>query len=90
MITKKVSTKFDGKVWLHEKYLRKAIANGESLLIVFDGKEMTVTPEDIKTKRRRFVKGDTEHENKWGPGSYYLYGTEFIPDQGDLFDTMGV
>ncbi len=80
MLKTKVKTKFQGLVWVHERYV-KSLEEGRSLLIEHQGKWMTVTPDFFKEKPPK--KGVESFREKFGSDRgkyYYLYGFKFIPD----------
>lgn len=80
MRTTRVKTKYQGLVWVHQKYVN-AVKRGETLYIEHDGMTMTVTPEKYKEQPAR--KAEKPHEERYGPRKgkeYFLYGFKFIPD----------
>lgn len=81
----RVKTKYNGLVWVHEKYVQ-ALKDGEMLIIEHDGTTMTISPEQIKLEPP--VKGKEVYTEQYGTErgkKYRLYGFNFVPDQGGLF-----
>lgn len=84
MFTVNVRTKYEGKVWVHEKYIKRL--NNESMLIRHDGNEMLITKDTAKEQGLEKSK-DTFPEKQEGTGYYHLYGFNWEPrdDQKRLF-----
>jgi hypothetical protein len=84
-LKKRIKTEFEGRVWLHEKYL-KEIKKGNKLILTnsipdheHKGHDMTITSlEDLDV-----LKGLGRHTERYGPNrgqKYSLYGFKFKPD----------
>ena len=86
MLRTRVKTKYKDLVWVHSKYLKAIEEKNETLVIIYDGQEMTVTKTTLQEVRP--VRGKEQYKEQWGlerGQKYRLYGFSFEPDQGTLF-----
>lgn len=83
MLKKRVKTKWKGKLWVNAKYLNAVKNEGETLVIIYDGQEMTITRNGLDDIE--FTKGDRQYEDQFSNTKYWLYGFKFEPDQLKLF-----
>jgi len=81
MAKTKVKTKFNGLVWVHEKYI-ESLKRGERLMIEHQGKFMTIRPSWLETNVPK--KSEVGFRDQYGAHRgklYYLYGLKFVPDE---------
>lgn len=79
-----VKTKFAGRVWVHERYI-KMIEDGGTLTIKHDGKEMTVNQSVLDDTPPQ--KGKESYVERYGADKgkrYYLYGFFFVADGAEV------
>jgi hypothetical protein len=75
-----IKTLWNGKAWVHQKYLRRAKLLKEGLVLEYKGKIMTVEPERIDPLF--WTKGDREFRDQFNGGEpYYLWGIHFVDDK---------
>ena len=86
IIKKRITTEYKGLRWLHEKYLEPVREGKATLVLIVDGKEMTITPQLLADEPP--VRGKEKYTEQFGVErgkKYRLYGFKFIPDQMELF-----
>ena len=86
MLKTRVKTKFKGLVWVHQKYIDDVMSENDTLVIVHDGAEMTVTKQSLIENPP--LKGKEKFTEQWGLDKgkkYCLYGLKFEADQPNLF-----
>lgn len=86
MLKTRVKTKFRGLVWVHQKYIGAVMQENETLVIVHDGAEMTITKQSLTENPP--VRGEETFYEQWGKEKgqrYRLFGLKFEADQPNLF-----
>lgn len=76
MIKVSVKTLFKDKAWIHQKYLRKAIAEQVGIEIEYQGKVMIVGKERIKPDL--WEKNPRVFNDKVTNEHYYIWGLHFV------------
>jgi hypothetical protein len=67
MITKVITTLYDGLAPIHEKYIKQVQDSGQDLKIIYGRSEMIIKSKDIKNKIVRWTGGNRD---KWN-GEHY-------------------
>lgn len=81
MIKTTVKTKFQGLVWVHEKYVN-SLKDGKTVLIEHNGQIMTISPDRYKAyPPKQSGESFTEQYGSQRGKQYFLYGFKFEPDQ---------
>lgn len=78
MVTKRVKSLWQGKVSIHEKYIKKAIDERSDLEIVYNDEVMTIKNEDLQNKI--IARSETPFVDKYSNESYWLYYYTWKPD----------
>ena len=80
MLRTRVKTKFQGKVWVHQRYIT-ALEEGGSLVIEHERKLMTISPSFYKENPpTKSVESFQEQYGKDKGKRYHLYGFVFKAD----------
>ena len=69
---------FNGYASVRDYLVNTCVNNQEDLLVVYQGKSMTLTPQDLISKRKQF--STKRLTSKWR-GSYMLFDFKFESDE---------
>ena len=72
---------FNGFCSIRDYLVRQCIQDNKSLIILYQGKSMVLTPQDLKTKKHQL--NSNRFISKW-QGSYALWDYEWMPDNKQL------
>jgi hypothetical protein len=76
MITKVITTLYDGLAPIHEKYIKQVQDSGQDLKIIYGKSEMVINCKDIKNKIVRWTGGNRD---KWNGEHYSIAYYDWKP-----------
>jgi len=85
MKTINITKKFNGIVSVRDYVVEGCIKKKEALVISHEGQLMTLSVEDLKSKRFQITRKEIPSKYK---GSYFLYDYKFVSDSDKSMETL--